>query len=78
MAKIQQNLRPFGLPNFAVVETGPRPKQEGVVEPPRFHLSDLEPQTLSELCDEFRAGVFEKAGKKDPRAIGNTRGESNE
>lgn len=33
----------------------------------RWKIQPLqEPGVLSELCDEFRRGVFEKAGKQDP------------
>ncbi len=46
----------------------PRERQEGMVESPKFHLRELEPEVLSELCDEFRRNVFAKAEKKDPSA----------
>jgi hypothetical protein len=29
-------------------------------------LHELDQATLSQMCDEFRAGVFAKAMKKDP------------
>jgi hypothetical protein len=33
-----------------------------------WELKDLSVETLSELCDKFRADVFERAGKVDPRS----------
>ena len=32
-----------------------------------LNLSELDEDTLSNLCDQFRKNVFEKANKKDPR-----------
>jgi hypothetical protein len=67
MTEIKQKLRPFMTPNFVSVEMPPRPRQEGLVEAPKFALAELDAETLSELCDEFRADVFRKANKTDPR-----------
>jgi len=55
-------LRGFTAPNFAVRESD---KPEGD-DRMSFPLSELEPETLAELCDDFRRAVFLKAGKKDP------------
>ncbi len=32
----------------------------------RWHLCELTPEQLADLCDRYRAMVFEKAGKDDP------------
>ena len=56
-------LRGFTVPNYVVAEMPARPRQQA----PSFPLSELEAETLARLCDEFRAAVFEKAGKVDPR-----------
>lgn len=57
--KIQ--FRPWIIPNHAIQEI---PGQ--TVAPPCWRLENLDEETLSELCDNFRRGVFKKAGKKDP------------
>lgn len=64
--KIELQLLPFNVPNCAIVKTSPTARQEGFIESPKFHLRDLEPDVLSELCDEFRRNVFAKAEKNDP------------
>ena len=68
MAGIRIKLRPFSVPNFVIATVVPRERQEGWQEEPKFSLEELEPETLAELCDEFRKSVFEKAGKADPSA----------
>lgn len=67
MATKSVRLRPFSVPNFVLVEAAPTSRSEGFCETPKFPLADLEAATLAELCDEFRAAVFAKAGKADPR-----------
>jgi len=59
-------IRPMIVPEFVTVMMPPRDRQEGMVETPRFHLSELEPEALAQLCDEFRRNVFAKAEKNDP------------
>lgn len=59
-------LQPFTVPNFVREKRAPRPRQEGFSETPCHALHELDQATLSQLCDEFRAGVFANAGKKDP------------
>jgi hypothetical protein len=58
---------PFTLPNFVIIKPKPRPRQEGFRGVATFPLSDVEAAELSRMCDEFRAGVFAKAKKKDPK-----------
>ena len=60
-------LEPFMVPNFVRQEVLPRKRQDGLIEAPIYHLSDLDVETLSELCDDFRRKIFEKAGKGDPK-----------
>jgi hypothetical protein len=61
-------LRPWVVPNFAVVETPPRKREEGFREAPTIPLADLDPGVLAAMCSQFRAAVFAKAGKADPDA----------
>lgn len=60
-------LQPFQTPNFVIAKTAPRPRQEGFQEAPKWPLSEVPESELSRLCDEFRAEVFRKAGKTDPK-----------
>lgn len=58
-------LQPMTVPNFVLAESR---IFEGFTESPKFSLRELPADTLSALCDRFRADVFRKAGKADPRA----------
>ena len=60
------NLKPIRTPNYVLSETESSPRQEGLKEAPKFHISELPADAISQLCDKFRADMFEKAGKKDP------------
>lgn len=63
---IEIELQPFTVPNFVLTVQAPRPKQDGIQETPKYALSDLDPNTLERLCNQFRDAVFEKAGKTQP------------
>lgn len=68
MAQIKIKLKPFLTPNFALMESPPRSRQEGFnAERNTVPLSELSVEALDELCQEFRANVFQKAGKSDPK-----------
>ena len=66
--EVKLKLQPMSVPNFVIAMMPPRERQEGMVEAPKFHLRELDPEVLSQLCDEFRRNVFAKAEKKDPSA----------
>ena len=68
MSGIRIKLKSFMVPNFVIAVGVPRERQEGWQEEPKFSLSELEPEVLAEMCDDFRKAVFEKAGKADPSA----------
>jgi len=56
--------RPWTTPNYVTL----RPNDGKLyVNPPTFHIESIHPETLSRMCDEFRADVFKKAGKADPK-----------
>lgn len=67
MTSINIPLRPFNVPNFVIMDTPSGSRNEGLKDPPSFPVSAVDEQTLSLMCDDFRAGVFAKAGKIDPR-----------
>lgn len=60
-------LKPWNVPNFICAEMPPRKRQDGFVEGPKWHVSEVSAEDLSEQCDKFRAEVFKKAGKGDPK-----------
>jgi hypothetical protein len=61
------DLNPWMTPNFVTGKVSPRARQEGMTEGPKWHISDVDADTLSQMCDDFRAEIFKKAGKADPR-----------
>ena len=61
-------LQPFRVPNYVIVDMPPRLRQEGMSEAPKYHLSELDNETLEELCRQFREDVFTKAKQsRNPR-----------
>lgn len=59
-------LQPWMTPNFVTALTNPRPGLEGMQETPKWHISNVDAETLAKQCDRFRASIFAKAGKADP------------
>jgi len=64
--KIQ--FRQWVVPSFCVQELPPRPRQDGLKDAPSWALSEVDADVLAQMCDDFRAEVFRKAGKADPGA----------
>ena len=64
--QIELKIKPFKVPNYVLVEQPPYPREEGLVEPQKFHLSELDSYALEEMCKEFTDSVFLKAGKGRP------------
>lgn len=69
VAVLKVELVPFSTPNFVLEKTAPRPRDEGFKEPRSHALHEVDSDTLSIMCDDFRAEVFRKAMKKDPRSV---------
>jgi hypothetical protein len=65
-AKIDFELKPFTVPNFAITERDPRLE----IEETSLPLKALDSDTLDRLCNDFRAAVFKKAGKPQPPTQG--------
>ena len=57
-------------PNYITAKMPPNKRQEGFNPDavPKWHVSEVDAADLSEQCDKFRAEVFRKAGKDDPKA----------
>ena len=67
MAALKINVQPFTTPNFVLARMPPRLKQDGFAEAPKWALSEIDADVLSILCDDFRAEIFRKARKPDPK-----------
>ena len=65
--EIKVKLNGFDVPEYVFPEGKVLPRQAGLVMSQKWGLSELDENTLSELCDKFRADVFAKAGKADPK-----------
>ena len=63
MATIETKLKPWRAPNFAVVDEGPRPRQEGFREARSIPVSELSAATLRSMASEWLADLYDKAGK---------------
>ena len=72
MADMLIGVQPWMTPNYVIGKMPPRPRQEGFHEGPKWALSEVEADVLAALCDQFRAEVFEKAGKPDPALVRTT------
>jgi hypothetical protein len=63
---VKIELRQFTVPNYVIQVVPARPRQEGFKEAPAYPLSEVDAGTLANMCSDFRAAVFAKAGKPDP------------
>jgi len=64
-ANIEVEIIPFKVPDSISIIRKSRFSESGTEISDGFILSDLSNNTLSDLCDEFRASVFEKAQMVD-------------
>ena len=67
--KMEINLQSIRVPNFILSKMPPGKREDGFKEGPKWSLSEIPAEILSTLCDEFRANVFEKADKIDPKIL---------
>lgn len=63
---LKTKVRPFTVPNFVSREMPPSPRQDGFKIDPGVPISELDPETLLLLCNEFTDAIFVKAGKERP------------
>ena len=66
MVDYRMQVHSFSIPTHVYLKTPPQSRQHGWLDPIRVQLRELEPETLSQLCSEFRADVFRQAGLADP------------
>lgn len=76
--KVALEVKPWIVPNFVLIETPPGLRQDGWKPMPGMALKDVDPDVLSQMCDQFRTEVFEKAGKQDPQFLVMSVGENPE
>jgi hypothetical protein len=60
-------LKRWQAPSYALGEAPVGRRQDGFTEGPKWHVSEVDADSLSVLCDQFREDVFAKARKVDPR-----------
>lgn len=63
------NLTPFSVPDYVYLQLPSTGRPEGFQESPKIQLSKLTPEVLDELCNQFRADAFNKAGFTDPKGV---------
>lgn len=59
--------QPWIVPNFVTLKSKSAPRQDGFHQAVSIALRDVDANVLAVMCDAFRASIFEKAGKPDPR-----------
>lgn len=62
-------IQPWNTPNYITAVMPASQRQNGLNpdSAPKWHISDVDAETLSDQCDKFRAEVFKKANKEDPK-----------
>ncbi len=63
---MQMTFKPWATPNYASLDL-PLKTQEDNKQGLALHIIDIDADDLSQLCDTFRAEIFHKAGKPDPK-----------
>lgn len=65
MAEIFKRVKlvPFAVTNYVMQEMPLGRREGGIVESPKYHLGELDNDTLSELCRQFREDVLAKAAE---------------
>ena len=61
---------PWNVPNFVLLQGPVGRRQDGPQQGMTLPLASVQAEVLAEMCDEFRAEIFRKAGKVDPATAG--------
>lgn len=59
-------LKPWQVPNFATMELGPRPREEGMIQAPSIPIADLEQGAFDALVERWVNDIYKKAGRERP------------
>lgn len=60
---IKLKVKPFRVPNYVLVDRYSSDPSNDT----KFHLKDLDVDTLEKLCEQFIHDVFKKAGKENKK-----------
>ena len=60
---VKVEVYPFDVPEFVRMKQKPGLRQDGLRPVTTFPLSQVDDETLKQLCDEFVAAVYERAGR---------------
>ncbi len=63
---IELDLEPFETPDFAIIRSEPKPRQDGFQAINSIPLREIDASILYSLCENFTDSVFRKAGKQRP------------
>lgn len=63
---VTMRLKRWMAPNYAIIETSPRPKQEGIQPLPTVPVTELGQAALDELAGAWLTDLYTKAGKQSP------------
>ena len=63
MATIQLELKPWVAPKFAIVAEPMRPREEGLQQCRSIQVSDLSPETLREMANNWLSDLYDNAGQ---------------
>lgn len=61
--KMNVEINDFKVPDFITLKHNVKPREQGFQQMTSIPLSDLDAETLSELCQKFKENVFLKANK---------------
>lgn len=66
MTKVR--FKPFNVPNFASIQVGPRPKQEGISPLPSIPIAELDAEVLDALAGRWLDNLYAAVGRASPFA----------
>jgi hypothetical protein len=68
IARVEVEYLDWDTPNFIKIRQPVGKRQDGInLELQGVSITSADPEVLSMMCDKFRADIFAKAGKPDPK-----------
>ena len=61
--KIEIELVPIRVPNYVMHKARAGKRQDGFLETPKTHVSELSVDALNGLCEQFKKDLFANAAK---------------
>lgn len=62
-AVIELKLKPWQAPSYALVDSPPGGRQDGLKPLASVHVSELSPDALTQLAEQWLTDLYKKAGK---------------